>query len=420
MAEDAIEGDDAHQRLIPQLPRTAKIVLLGDAVSALGQGMSLPFLVIYLHDVRGITLSTAGLVLSTVALASFVGNPIGGWISDHLGSRTALLISLVVSAVGVATFALAAAAPLAFLASALLGLGNAIAWPAFDALLADLVEPGRRSGAFSLRHATMNAGMAVGALVAGLVVDTARPGTFQTIYVIDALTFLLFIPLLLTIPARRTKDVHPEFAAERSYRIVLQDRLFLSLVGLTALIVAVGFSQYHAAFPVWATRDGGIPVSALGICFAANAATVIFGQLPMLRALIGHRRTTAVCLGCATWAISWSLALIFGFAGSGWPAQAGFVLTMVVFGIAETALAPTLPAIVNDLAPDHLRGRYNGVSALGWTTGFFIGPAIAGFALDADAGAALLIALIACCVFAAVWATSLGRHLPEAANTIAA
>jgi hypothetical protein len=66
--------------------------------------------------------------------------------------------------------------PLAFLAVALLGVGNAIAWPAFDALLADLVEPGRRPGVFSVRHATLNAGMAVGALVAGLVVDTARPG----------------------------------------------------------------------------------------------------------------------------------------------------------------------------------------------------------------------------------------------------
>jgi MFS family permease len=419
MGNDGDRGGIKH-RLIPQLPRGAKVVLLGDAVSALGQGMSLPFLLLYLHEVRGIDLATAGLVLSTVALASFIGNPIGGWLSDPLGPRTALLISLVFSAVGVATFALAEASPLAFLAAALLGLGNAIAWPAFDALLADLVEPGRRSGVFSVRHATLNAGMAVGALVAGLVVDTARPGSFQAIYLIDALTFLLFIPLLVMVPSRGAREVSLEMTAKPSYRTVLRDRRFMSLVGLAALIVAVGFAQYNAAFPVWATREGGIPVGALGMCFAANAATVILGQLPMLRALMGRRRTTAVCLSCVTWALSWSMALIFGFAGSGWLAQAGFVLTMVVFGIAETALAPTLPAIVNDLAPDHLRGRYNGVSALGWTTGFFIGPAIAGFALDANAGPALLIALIAGCLLAAAWATRLGRQLPEAANTIAA
>jgi MFS family permease len=100
-------------------------------------------------------------------------------------------------------------------------------------------------------------------------------------------------------------------------------------------------------------------------------------------------------------------------------AQAGSILTMVVFGIAETELSPTLPAIVNDVAPDHLRGRYNAVSAIGSTTGFFIGPAIAGFALDANAGALLLVALIAACVLAALWANLLGRHLPDSANTIA-
>ncbi|MGZ8747886.1 MAG: MFS transporter [Mycobacterium sp.] len=138
----------------------------------------------------------------------------------------------------------------------------------------------------------------------------------------------------------------------------------------------------------------------------------------MLRALAGRRRTTAVSLACAIWAVAWSLALLFGYAGDGWFAVAGFILAMVVFGIAETALSPTLPAIVNDLAPDHLRGRYNGVSALGWTTGFFVGPAIAGFALGADAGGALLAVLVGGCGVAALWAARLGRRLPKAANII--
>jgi len=365
-------------------------------------------------------LSTAGLVLSMVALASFVGNPLGGWLSDPVGPRIALLVSLVTSAIGVALFGWAHTAPIAFAAAALLGLGNAIAWPAFDALLADLVGPGRRSSAFSVRHATLNAGMAVGALVGGLVVDTSRPGTFQAIYVIDALTFLLFVPMLLAIPAHRGKKAHAAGGAKPRYRTVFRDREFMSVVGLSALIVAISFAQYHAAFPAWATGDHGIPATALGMCFAANAVTVILFQLPMLRALIGHRRTTAVSLACVAWAASWLLALTFGFAGGGWMARVGFILTMVVFGIGETALSPTLPAIVNDLAPDDLRGRYNGVSALGWTTGFFVGPAVAGFALDANAGPALLIALAVACLLAGLWAGQIGRRLPPSVNTITA
>lgn len=420
MTDDVRDAKAVHRGLVPRLPRPAWIVLLGDTVSALGQGMSLPFLLVYLHEVRGIDLSIAGLVLSTVALASFVGNPLGGWLSDPVGPRVTLVISLVISAIGVGTLAVAATATLAFVAAALLGLGNGVAWPAFDALLANLVEPARRSGAFSLRHATLNAGLACGALVAGFVIDTARPGTFQVVYLADAVTFLLFVPLLLAIPARRRQEASTRTTAKPGYRDVLRDRLFLSVVGLTALLVTVGFAQYHAAFPIWATGDGGLPVEALGMCFAANAATVILLQLPMLRALLGRRRTAAMSFACTAWAISWSMALVFGFVGSGWTAQVGFIATMVVFGIGETALSPTLTAIVNDLAPDHLRGRYNGVSALGYTTGFFVGPAIAGFALDADAGSALLAALVIACLSAGLWAAWLGRRLPESANVIAA
>ncbi|MGZ8809289.1 MAG: hypothetical protein ACXWZ0_20380 [Mycobacterium sp.] len=58
------------------------------------------------------------------------------------------------------------------------------------------------------------------------------------------------------------------------------------------------------------------------------------------------------------------------------------------------------------------------VSALGWTTGFFVGPAIAGFALGADAGGALLAVLVGGCGVAALWAARLGRRLPKAANII--
>lgn len=61
------------RRLVPALGRDAWIVLGGDALSGIGTGLTLPFLLIYLHQVRGIDLSVAGLVVATVALASFAG-----------------------------------------------------------------------------------------------------------------------------------------------------------------------------------------------------------------------------------------------------------------------------------------------------------------------------------------------------------
>jgi MFS family permease len=69
--------------LIPDLPPDAWVVLGGDALSAVGSGLTLPFFVVYLDSVRGLSLQLAALALSTIALAGLIGNPVGGWLSDR-------------------------------------------------------------------------------------------------------------------------------------------------------------------------------------------------------------------------------------------------------------------------------------------------------------------------------------------------
>jgi MFS family permease len=66
-------------------------------------------------------------------------------------------------------------------------------------------------------------------------------------------------------------------------------------------------------------------------------------------------------------------------------------------GLGEALLAPTLPALVNDLAPGELRGRYNAVSTLSWQIGPVLGPALAGLMLGNGHGTALLLLLAAGC-----------------------
>ena len=81
---------------------------------------------------------------------------------------------------------------------------------------------------------------------------------------------------------------------------------------------------------------------------------------------------------CGLWALCWGITLAGGRLGGGATAVAVFALAMVVFAIGETLLSPTLAPMVNDLAPDELRGRYNGVSTLAWTTGYMAGPVLGG------------------------------------------
>ena len=187
--------------LIPALPRPAWVVLGVDFASAIGSGLTLPFLFIYAHQVRHLADATAGLLVATIALASLAGNPLGGALADRCTPRRALMAGLAVAAAGSAALAAARTAAELFAAAGLLGLGVSVIWPAQDALLAALAGPAHRSAVFAVRHACLNAGLGLGALAAAAAVSVTHPATFTAVYLADAATFLAFVPVLARLRA---------------------------------------------------------------------------------------------------------------------------------------------------------------------------------------------------------------------------
>jgi MFS family permease len=117
-------------------------------------------------------------------------------------------------------------------------------------------------------------------------------------------------------------------------------------------------------------------------------------------------------------ATSWLVALAADHASRLVVAEAALVLAAAVFGLGETMLSPSLPAIVQDIAGDENRGRYVAVFSMSWQIGPMIGPAIAGAALAAGHGAGLLAALAITCALVAPAAVAFERLLPAAANGV--
>jgi MFS family permease len=391
--------------LIPDLPRPAWVLLGGDALSALGSGLTLAFFLVYLHEARGLELEVAGLALSAIAVAGLAGNPTGGSLSDRFGARNTLALGLVVAAAGSVAIAFVAEPWQALSAAAVLGFGLAVAWPAQDALLATVVTPEQRSAAFGLRHATMNAGLGLGALLAaGVVASDPSTRSFQLLYVLDAVSFLAFVPVLFLLTVPRAEREAASDGPRGGYRELLHDRTFLLVWVLTALLVTVGYSQYQAAFPAYAIGTGGLSARELGLVFAANTLAVVAGQLVMIK-LLGGRRPQGLAIAAALFAASWAAVLLGGHLS----VAAVFAVAMVVFGLGETAIAATVPALVNDLAPDRLRGRYNGAFTLAWTTGFAAGPLASGLALGAGAEDGLIAVFALGSVAVLLGALRLGR-----------
>lgn len=412
---------NAISSLVPQLPSRAWKVLAGDSVAALGTGLVLPFMVVYLRDVRDFDVQTAAFVLSVVAITGFVfGAPVGSLV-DKVGPRRMLIGSLVLCALSSASFSQVQEPWQAFAAAIFLGVGFAGLWPSTHSLLSSIVGPEHLSNVFSVHYATLNLGIGIGGIAGGLLADVSSPGTFELLYGLDALSWLVFAVVLLKMNDVGNKVEHSDEdkqVAAGGYRTVARDRNFVRLFVLMTVLVVVGYSQLESGFPAYATGRDGISTAALGMTFAANTFVIVVAQLVVLKLMRGKRRTRGLMAICVLWAVAWSLALVVGQLDPGIAKNAGFALVMVVFGLGECMVSPTAPAIVNDLAPEALRGRYNAAYSFTFSVGHIVGPAFAGVLLGAGLGDELFVVLPVACLAGLFLVRNLERNIPDSANRV--
>jgi len=206
--------------LDPRLPREVYVLQAGGLLNAFGNGIVLPFLLIYLHNVRGISLGVAGLALAAQSAAALLSGILGGTLSDRLGPKRVLVGALCVITLAFALMPLIHVAWQAFAVYVVWGVGTGSFWPSQSALLAALTPPSRRSPAYALQRLTMNLGAAVGGLTAGLVASVAHPFTFTILFIANCVSCVAYMLVLVRV---RTPDLHPERAGG-SWRAVARRR----------------------------------------------------------------------------------------------------------------------------------------------------------------------------------------------------
>ena len=374
--------------VIPPLGGRAWRLLGGVVVFEIGTGMTLPLLIVYLHGPGGLTLSQAGVALSVMGMAGLVGTPVAGVFADWVGAGWAAVGGLLTAAVGTALFLVVHSLWSAGIACALQGAGFAITWVGAFPLLVRAVPADRRGDALGANYAVTNLGLGVGSATAGVIL-AVNPGAFKPLFVIDALTYLAFAGVLAALgEVRAPADEHDGTGALRAYGEIVRDTRLVAATGINLLLVAAGYSQMITALPAWATGPVGVSRSVVGFAFAANTWTIAAAQLPVLALARRHRRTRAVAVCGLLFAACWLIALSAD-AVSGRAAVVVLLVAAAVFGLGETFLSPSLPAIVNDLAAERTRGRYVAFPRLSWQAGPMIGPRIAGPAIGAGQGGPL-------------------------------
>ncbi len=401
-------------------------LLVGNGLSALGSGLTMPFLYVYLAQVRGFPGPVVGLVFAWMGLLSFLAAPLGGTLIDRYGPRVIVVAGLIMEAIGVLALARVETQPQGWAVATAICLGTVGLYPATTALLTRMVPEAERERVYGIQFMTLNAGLGVGGMVASFLVDVSSVESFQRLYLLDALSYAAYVVVVATLPrgTGRVPVDEPgrpvtEGHAEGGWREVLADRTVLRVVGVSALAITFGYAQMEAGFTAYATQTGHLPANQLGWAYGANTAVIVLGQLTALRFITGRSRSRVLALACATWTVSW---LVVGASGrvDGLLAAICVVAGLGLFGLGETLWAPVVPSLINELAREELRGRYNSLQSMVWTVSSIIGPALAGLLLGNGLAGVWVACVVAGTALASALFLRLRRHLSAAEDGRAA
>jgi MFS family permease len=341
------------------LPRTYWVLWAGMLINRLG-AFVLPLLSIYLTKERGLSLTEAGEVLAAFGVGGLGAAFVGGTLADALGRRATMLISLCGSAAAMLAFGAARSRVELFAAALLLGALADMFRPASQAMIADVVPPEKRGQAFGLLFWAINLGFAAAVSLGGLIAERG----FAVLFFADAGTTLLFAVLVVFF-IQETKPAAKENAPKSDALAPYKDAAFAPFLFINFVMVLV-FMQFQTALPE-AMRRSGASTSVYGYVLALNGVLIVILQPFMGPFLSSFRRSRVLAVASAL--------VGFGFAATAFANQAlAFAATVAVWTLGEVMMAPTNSSVVADLAPESLRGRYQGAFGLTWSSGFLFAP----------------------------------------------
>jgi MFS family permease len=339
-----------------------------------------PFIILYLTGPRHLSVATAGTVVTIWGAGSVISQPIGGYLTDRVGRRFALSFGMFAVAAALGLLAIARGVPQIAGAALLVGIVGDVYRPAAMAAIADLLEGERRTRAFALQFWAINLGFSVCAVSAGLLV---RFG-FGTLFAIDAVTSLIFgLVVLRKVPESRPASAHHE-ATEPAWRLMLRDRVLIAVAGLV-LCYATLYSQVYVTLPL-AVRDAGLGTRSYGLIMAVNGVVIVLVQPVALPLLSRMRRI--VLLPSSLLLVGGGIALS-AVCDATW----AFALTVVAWTLGEIGQTTSLQALIADIAPESMRGRYIGAVGIAWGASGVLAPFAGANVYAASPGALWLGAL---------------------------
>ncbi len=373
-------------------PSPARMGVLGVlfsviVVDLIGFGIVVPILPFW-ADHYGANGALLGLLLTSHAAMQFLFSPLWGRLSDRIGRRTVMLITIAGTAISLLFLGLADSLPQIFLARLLSGIfGSNIS--VATAYLTDVTEEADRTRWMGMIGASFAVGFTLGPPIGGLL---ARAGHGVPMLVAAAMAAANFIwaAIALREPARH--ENRP--VANMTSRLDVLRNPVIGRICFVYFLFSVAVTQLETTFAFLMLHRFGFDALGVGLIMLGMAVVmggIQGGAMKRLAARFHERRL--ILVGLSLMAVAFFAVPL--------PQTAPFLLLPLMLAAVGRGISqPPMMSLVSTRADEGSRGIVMGVFQSSASAARVVGPLIAGALYDQDQAfpywmAAVLVAIAA-------------------------
>ena len=364
------------KRIYEEYPRKFWVLIGVYFIDRVGGSLIYPFLSLYITGKFGVGMTQVGVMLAIHSVSAFIGNLLGGALTDRFGRKSMLIVGLVSSASVSLSMGLVQDWTIFYLLVSLTGFLSHIGDPAASAMMADILPIEKRTDGYGVLRVAVNLAVTIGPAIGGLMAGVS----YLLLFVMDCVVSGI-AALIVFVALPETKPEIPEGEIQASilqtiqgYGIVFKDRLLLVIITLT-MFTAIVYLQINSSLSVYLRDLHGISAQQFGYILSLNAIMVVVMQFSITKQVKKFQPLWMMALGNVLYAGGFAM---YGFV-SGYPA---FLFAMVIVTLGEMVIAPVIQTVVAFIAPHDMRGRYMAAFQIGRQSAAAIGPLIAGVILD--------------------------------------
>lgn len=360
--------------LTPTAERRALIVLLTVIFLMIaGFGLVIPLLPFFAHAFDAPAWQVT-LLFSAFSVGQFLGEGFWGKLSDRIGRRPVLIITIAMVGLSYAALAFAPNMLIAFAIRFANGFfaGNI---STLQGALADITPPEKRSSRMGIMGAAFSAGFSTGPAIGGLLAQPSRGALGFQLPLLVAAGFALASALAVILLVRESRPEPSANPVKRTRSAGLREGFahpIISRVVLISFIVVVGFAGIEAIYGLWTEHEFGWGPREIGLAFmligilGAVCQGLVSGRLARR---YGEARTLAAGL------VFMGLGLLTQWLSPTWQVA---VLGFAFVCIGQSICFPNISALISQAAPPDRQGEMLGLNMSGMALARIGGPVLAG------------------------------------------